>query len=112
MLKQCLQASWSVTLRIGLFFQWTHIRGYAVSYGCMAPNHECLFTRIGLWLRFIDFEVFVFKNLKISPPQFHPSSWDYMRVFHLCIEHKSCKPLLILFFNLLYLVCTSHYNYR
>lgn len=51
--------------------------------------YEYMFTRIGLWLLFSYFEVVILKNFKVSPSQLHPRSWDYMRVFELCDEHKS-----------------------
>lgn len=56
---------------------------------CAASLYESLFTRIGLWLPIFDFEVVILKNLKVSPSHPHPRSWAYIRVFQLCIEHKS-----------------------
>lgn len=38
--------------------------------------------------------------------------WPYMRIFELCVEHKSWNPLLRLFFSIFYLVYTSRDDYR
>lgn len=55
----------------------------------MVPIHECLFTRIGVQLPFYEFEVAFLRYLKVVPSQLHSGSWARIRVFQLCVEHKS-----------------------
>lgn len=74
---------------------------------CIIPLYEFLFTNIGLWLSFSDFEVSILKHLKVSLSLLHLRSGPFMRVSQLCVVHKSWKPSLKFFFNLFYLVCTS-----
>lgn len=41
---------------------------------CMIEFYECLFTRIGLWLPFSDFEVVILNYLQVAPSQLHLGS--------------------------------------
>lgn len=41
---------------------------------CMVSFYECLFTGVGFWLPFSEFEVVVLKCLKIAPPKLHSGS--------------------------------------
>lgn len=41
---------------------------------CLVPLYEYLFTRLGICLPFLDFEVFVMDRLKVVPSQFHPGN--------------------------------------
>lgn len=79
---------------------------------CMVMFYEVLFTRIGLQLPFSEFELVVLKRLKIYPFLASSRSWVYLRVFQLCVEHKSCKPPISLFFDLFRSRCTSPNNFR
>lgn len=61
-------------------------RIYSSFNDCLIPFYECMFTRIGLWSPFYDFEVVVLKYLKISSSQFYLGSWAFMKVFQLFAE--------------------------
>lgn len=72
---------------------------------------ECLFIRIGLRSPFSNFELVALKHLKATPSQLLLGSWMYIRVFQLCVEHKSWKLSLSFFSYLFYLRRTSHDNF-
>lgn len=65
--------------------------------------YECMFARIRLQLSFSDFEVVVHKHLKVFPSQLHPGACAYKTEFQFCVEYKSSKPSLGLFFDLFYI---------
>lgn len=58
------------------------------------------------------YDVVFLKHLKFVPSQLHPRSYAYMRIFQLCVNHKSWKSSLGLFLNMFHLKCSSPNNLR
>lgn len=48
---------------------------YSSFEDCVVVFHEGMFTRVGLWPLFYEFEVDVLKYLKVTPSHLHIDSW-------------------------------------
>jgi len=60
--------------------------------------YEALFTRIGVYLPFTDFEIGVLNLLEVAPSQLHPNAWGFMKAFQkFCwVQDWPYSPLLFL----------------
>lgn len=79
---------------------------------CVILFYECLFRRLRIQLPFSDFKVVILKYLKVHPSQLQLGSWAYVRIFQLCVEHKSRKHSLRLFFDIFHPKRSSKDNFQ
>lgn len=48
---------------------------------CAIPFYEYLFSILGLYFPFIDFEIKVLKHLVVALSQLYPANWTYVKVY-------------------------------
>jgi len=62
--------------------------------------YDYLFTKIEVWLPFLNFEIEVLNHLQVSPSQLHPNGWGFVKVFERVCKFYGCEPSLRVFFYL------------
>ena len=65
--------------------------------------YDIVFREMGLRLPFSNFEVSVFRNLRIAPCQLHPNDIAFMRVFEIVCDHLKIGATIPLFFYVFHL---------
>ena len=60
--------------------------------------YDIVFREMGLRLPFSDFEVVVFRHLRVAPSQLHPNGIAFMRAFEIVCDHLKIGATIPLFF--------------
>ena len=62
------------------------------------PMYDIVFREMGLRLPFSDFEVAIFRHLRLAPSQLHRNGITFMRAFEIVCDHLKIGATIQLFF--------------